>query len=173
MGTCGNICVDAGVQKHDGRYLCRLSRILLRLSTGPYRDDYFNSLAQYDLHIVEWLDCLRQNGWTIRISQSRNFLFWNWELENGKCADPVIILPCPDIAMPLYRQQHFFAYLTGLRVLRHFRLKTAHNIAALPVSKNLFDAIGTRDTEAIAELVSAFLSAMANDLSRNVSFSGT
>jgi hypothetical protein len=171
MEICGNTGGDIWVKRQDARYLSRFTKVLLRLSTGPCRDDYLKSLSQYDPHIARRLDHLRHDGWTIRISQPRNFLFWNWELENGRYADPVIILPDRDIVIPLYRQQHLLACLTGLRVLRHFRLKTANNIEAVTASRGLFDVIGTQDTEAISEIVSVFLREMANDLSGNARLS--
>lgn len=171
MEICGNTGGDIRVKRQDARYLGRFTKVLLRLSTGPCRDDYLRSLSQYDPHIARRLYYLQHDGWTIRISQPRNFLFWNWELENGRYADPVIILPDRDIVIPLYRQKHLLACLTGLRVLRHFRLETASNIEAVTKSRGLFDAIGTEDTEAISEIVSAFLREMANDLSGNARLS--
>jgi hypothetical protein len=171
MEICGNTDGDIWVKRQDARYLSRFTRVLLRLSTVPCRDDYLNSLPQCDPHIAGWLDCLRHDGWTIRISQPRNFLFWNWELENGRYADPVIILPDRDIVMPLYRQQHLLACLTGLRVLRHSKSKAASNIEAVTASRDLFDAIGSQDTEAISEITSAFLREMTSDLSGNARLS--
>ncbi|SOC31124.1 hypothetical protein SAMN05428964_11319 [Thalassospira xiamenensis] len=165
MVGCGAMFTKTSSAGTDASYLGCFTKWMLKVTTSPCHKRHLNRFCFSDPRFVGWLDYLLQSGWTIRVAQPRNFLVWSWTLENGRYADPVIILPTAGSLVRPVVMDKLFACLMARRMACGCAAGTINDFRdSWPVT-DLFAIIGTQDQEAIADILSASLLEITQEVS--------